>query len=570
MQGLLTNQIAYADRSSVKAIFRADSRDLLAPVCHATVTAEGASGGREHPWAYWGQLWGEHWWVLEVDPLSVGRYRIETRDTRGMNWFQTIEVRRRPYWKLSIQHVALGQFERRAMIPTVPGQGWLDCGAHLSEANSHAVALYGMCQLWQNRRADMEPTEQERLLQQIRYGSRYFLFLAEEAQKHGMPRGTYVHEPVHAHVWLLADSLEIGVALCQALTVLTESDPPPTDLISQLQTNLRENLCFLAKNRVDVVEQMLAGLPPSPPDGGVQLRVFSRHTHAWDEDTPPPNAWSTRELLLLLQLLLSADSILGMDSTDEILRVADEIMERWVETDPHRAPGTPSCYFIPFPGIDQPEVAWCHHSVGRDTGGVFPHFVMPLWELAERYPNHPQARRWRGRVEQFVDGYLQPAFSASPFGLLPNTWKREQGWLFFAGLWHGMNASYALLAMQAFILARKLDRPWLNEMGRAQLDWIAGLNVGLTQDSQMGCLMTNRDIPNGIAQPVSMIFGEGQDWAGSWRTIRGSICNGFSRGRQFFFDVEPTLAEDRPDGFTDEDWITHGGAWLAALAHTDL
>jgi hypothetical protein len=63
-----------------------------------------------------------------------------------------------------------------------------------------------------------------------------------------------------------------------------------------------------------------------------------------------------------------------------------------------------------------------------------------------------------------------------------------------------------------------------------------------------------------------MIYGVGRRYAGSWRTIRGSICNGFSRGQQFHFDVEPQLSEDRPEAFTDEDWITHGGAWLAALA----
>jgi len=48
--------------------------------------------------------------------------------------------------------------------------------------------------------------------------------------------------------------------------------------------------------------------------------------------------------------------------------------------------------------------------------------------------------------------------------------------------------------------------------------------------------------------------------------IRGSICNGFSTGEQFRFDVAATRANDGPFTFTDEDWVTHAGDWLSAMA----
>ena len=70
----------------------------------------------------------------------------------------------------------------------------------------------------------------------------------------------------------------------------------------------------------------------------------------------------------------------------------------------------------------------------------------------------------------------------------------------------------------------------------------------------------------GEALPHSLIYGIGARWGGSWLAVRGAIGNGFSMGAQFKFDVAPTVANDGPSTFTDEDWITHAGAWLSALA----
>jgi hypothetical protein len=63
-----------------------------------------------------------------------------------------------------------------------------------------------------------------------------------------------------------------------------------------------------------------------------------------------------------------------------------------------------------------------------------------------------------------------------------------------------------------------------------------------------------------------MIHGVGRRWAGGFAAFRGAICNGFSAGEAFIFDVAATRENDAPSAFTDEDWITHSGAWLSALA----
>jgi len=519
----------------------------------------------EGEWNRWGPLWEAHWWTAETTAPAPGTYTLSTLDTDGRTWSQPIEVGRRPYFERSFEHVGLGQFERRSKIPTAPGHGWIDCGAHLSEANSHAGALFGMVEFLRERSDALTTSDRARLLAQIRIGADYFLFLADEAQRRGMPPGTYQHEPVGPSTWLVQDSLQAGVALCRAIPVFRQAGD--SAFAARLLDTVQASYAFVRRDPETVMREMLAQLPVFAPQEDIHLRTFSRHTHALDEEIAPPVEWTTQELRLLLQFQLDLDPLVDEDLSQEQFGSVEAILERW-----RGGTGTdgPTGWFVPFAGVDQPEVAWTHHSVGRDTGGVFPHDVLPLLTFAQRHSGHPLAARSRACVEDFVQRYLAPARTANPFGLLPRTWKAGEGWLHFAGLWHGMNASYALMAMQCFQLARALDKPWLADFGRAQLDWIAGLNCGLTDASQSGCIMTHRDVPADAALPVSLIWGVGRDWAGSWRTIRGSICNGFSRGKQFMFDAEPTVAQDRPDALTDEDWISHAGAWLAALAHSDL
>lgn len=570
--GLLNNQVAYDSHQPVKVIFRSDSLNALNSPSHVTFRKEDSPDEHETcDWKYWGELWGDHWWTATTEKLSVGDYKLETVDSSGRKWTEPLTVSDKPYWKFSIEHIALGQFERRSMIPTAPGHGWQDCGAHLSEANSHAVSLYGMALIWKKRRSEMEESEQERLLNQIRIGGKYCLFLAEEAKKLGYPEGTYVHEPLFSHCWLLSDSLQIGVAALLAAELLLERGGTDVELAKELIKNAQVNAAFIRSNESTIIDEMKSGLIEFPPNEQVHLRQFSRHAHAVDHDIPLPSTWATRDLLLWLQFQLLLETVTGESLESEMYETARSVGSRFVKNKSSSSDSSaPACYFVPYPDFEQPEVGWCHHSVGMDTAGVFPHFTIPLWELAKRYPNHPESQNCRQMVLDFLDGYLRPAFQASPFGLLPNTWKKDQGWMFYAGLWHGMNSSYALLAMQCYYYAAELKESWLSDMARAQLEWIAGLNCGLTAESIYGCTMYHRDVEPGGVLPVSMIQGVGNRFAGSWRTIRGSICNGFSRGRQFQFDVEPVLSEDRPDAFTDEDWITHSGAWLAALAYTEL
>jgi hypothetical protein len=82
---------------------------------------------------------------------------------------------------------------------------------------------------------------------------------------------------------------------------------------------------------------------------------------------------------------------------------------------------------------------------------------------------------------------------------------------------------------------------------------------------KQGCVVYSTDLPDVVALPASMICHIGERWAGTWFQTRGVICNGFSTGEQFKYDVEPKKENDGPFSLTDEDWIPHSAGWLTGL-----
>ena len=98
------------------------------------------------------------------------------------------------------------------------------------------------------------------------------------------------------------------------------------------------------------------------------------------------------------------------------------------------------------------------------------------------------------------------------------------------------------------------------------LQWICGLNAGITKRSIDGCMFWREEVPDREAIAYSQISGIGSRWTGNWTGIRGTIPNGFDVNPQFELVVEPKKEIDEPLLYTDEDWIPHGAAFVAGLS----
>ena len=273
----------------------------------------------------------------------------------------------------------------------------------------------------------------------------------------------------------------------------------------------------------------------------------------------------TRDLLMMMWGALELFRASGLRGyRDRAVGLAREVLERQVKESERE--GEFYGHFRTFASAGFTEKANVHHDVGHDTGATFPHYLVPLIEMAGVWKDHHDAGLWRQAVLDFAHGYFLPACSANPFFLPPEGYFAGEGLLTFCGPWHGINTSYGFAAALAVRLEQFTGDSAFRNIAVGNLQWIAGLHSGVTRESFEGCVKWHDEVPEGEAVSYSQIWGVGRRSVGCWTNIRGTIPNGFDTNPQFRLEVVPSVENDIPRLYTDEDWIPHGAGWITAPA----
>ncbi|MEM6394397.1 MAG: hypothetical protein AAF797_16645, partial [Planctomycetota bacterium] len=531
-KGLLYSQLGY------------DAGDEL-----RVVVRNGAEGGGvcrlegpvvlERALESWGELWGSRWQVASFgDDVPAGIYRVEACGMSGEGLVVGEGRLMRPW-----REMALDNFERRTLMPP-DGPAWNDCGGHMQEAYSHALAVLGLLDLYEHT-----GEERGRLGGQCRHGLTYLARLQDLAQERGHPDGSLSHDTVRQRdVLLIPNAAKAAACWARAWRVLDGAE--------------QERAVW--RRRAERAASYVLNAEPHGAHG------FVRHGHGLPPDWCVPRVHRTTDMLAVLWAWVELGEL------DRALALADEVIARQVPVERGES-GLFGHFYTFCADHGLTERAWSHCIASDDEGGMvfgsdggqaMPHAVLPIALLLRRYPEHPRAESWRKSLESFVTGFLLPACRLNPFGILPLGYVQGEGWLHFAGPWHGFNAVYGWTAALALELAKDLpsDAAELRQTAVNNLQWVAGLNAGLTRDAAAACVFLTFDeqeLPAGVAVPVSMIQGFGARSVGGWTTLRGNVANGFAVGEQFKFDVPVTAAEDGPHAYTDEEWIPHAAAYLA-------
>ncbi|MBK1878730.1 glycoside hydrolase family 9 protein [Pelagicoccus mobilis] len=541
-KGLLYSQIGYDLGGPKQAFFRAPDRKDLPP-CPLF-----AINGQDFEASYWGEIWRHHWWVLDFTTFGEGDYTISIEDSSGRTWESSlIEIRERKLWDTCLETMGLTQFEERSLRARNQ-VGWKDCGATLRELCSHAIAIIGLCELYEIGFENMTPEQNKRLAKQIIQGCEYVARCQDRAEAIGLPKGSFVHE-INTHPFIVqTDIAQAIVALSYASRLLVDYYPEES---KEYLRRARRGYGFVEKE-----------FKPTGPVG------FSHINHGAPEGFEPPSDWMTRELMMQLWACLELwHSGAEEKYMREGQRLANRIVSRQIAKGEADEEGGFWGHFRTFDDSPFTEKANIHHHIGHDTGGVFPNYVLPLLRAANRWGHLPESKTWIQAVHDFAVGYLKPACESNPFKILPVGYFRGEGLLTFCGPWHGINATYAWNALLASHLERETGDEAFRDISVANLQWIAGLNVGLTSDMFESSFRFEADIPPGEAHPYSHIDSIGTNHVKAWSRIKGSVCNGISVNPQFTQDIPSTKENDHPAQYTDEDWIPHGAAWIGALAH---
>ncbi len=542
--GLLVSQIGYDLDEQKHAVFRHSLRNGFPDAAEfALVDLQTDKTVFTGSSQYWGEIWGAYWWILDFTPCSLSgafAFQIQTAD---QHYEEEIRIGENLLWNETVETVALKQFEQRAEMAR-NGIGWKDCGADWREANSHAASIIGLCDLQNIGYEWLGRENADRLMDQIIHGCDYLCLCQQRAADLGLPDGALAHElPNHA-VIIPQDQGQAVVALSKAARLVYEVD--------------RERGMLYLDAAACAYDFLIHQCQPS------RLGNFSHLSHGAPKEYLP-NGFMTNDLIMMawggVELYASGCT----EYQNDAIAIMEQILARQVPES--AAEDGLFGHFYTFDDHAFTEKAFMHHHVGHDTGVMFSHYVAPLLRMVELWGEHPHAKQWRKALKDFAFGYFLPACQRNPFNLMPNGIFTDEGLLSFCGPWHGFNGCYGFAASLAAQFLNFFDDERFRAVATGNLQWLAGLNAGITAESLTACQFWREEIPEGEVRSFSQIYGIGKQWAQSWSKIPGSIPNGFATNLQFQLKVEPRRENDAPRYYTDEDWIPHAGGFLSGLAN---
>ncbi|MDQ8205592.1 hypothetical protein [Pelagicoccus sp. SDUM812003] len=546
-RGLLISQIGYELGGSKRLVYRGPKGSLGEGAVFEVLGADGPVFlGKLQGF---GPCWGSYWWIGDFSSLDeCGAYTVALRDGDVVVDEAATRIGEDLLYRETWEAVSVGQAERRQwMIES--RLGWFDAGMLWQEANSHAAYLLGLCDMRELRGGELSQGTIRRLDRQIATGCSYLSHLQDLAAEANLGEGCLVHQSFKFdRVVLTADVSKAAAAWARSAAVVDEQ---------RYQAERRE---WSERSRKAL--RWLEDPQPTEPS------VFNRFAYGVGEQEHEPAGWATTDILMMLE---AEWFLAGGVVTEASVRWARELRTRQVKQE--ESEDGYYGMFRQYGNSTATVKAWTH---GMLEGGVLPtdlgntlgFYLFPLLRMVRSRSGHPDESPWRETLRDFAYGFFLPGCCRNPFSLCPNGHFAGQGAVAFAGLWHGCNAIYGIAAALAREFAQLFNDDAFRAIADANLQWIAGLNAGLTSNALASCILFQADVPESKAVPVSMIQGIGSRTAGSWLNVRGSICNGFSVGEQFSWDVPATSEDDGPHRFTDEDWITHAGGWLMGVARS--
>lgn len=549
--GLLYSQIGYEQGKPVRIIVRLPKENLLnrEAICRLLPVKPGKD--YQAPLVYWGEIWKSHWWVAGFNGIEdPGEWNIEIyNDKISVLRAKGLIVARDILWDKTIELAALDMLERRVHFTKV-GAGWQDAGTLWVESCSQSAMIIALTELIERCDERLGKEFKERIYRQITVGCDYLVMTQNKAKELGFPAGAMCHD-LHGHEKdiLPHDAAKAVVALSRAARYLPDSFRKKKEAY---------------QSAADLAFSWLHN--KARPMGSYGLSLFQRGLP--QETIIPPDEWQTRQLVTHCWAALELFRNGQEDKKATAVEFARQIMAMQIKQD--QAECGFYGHFREYKSLAHSEKSWIHgiinnNEFGADMGGFYPNYLVPLVTLIKMWPDHEDAPKWKDTLHDFAFGYLIPACEMNPFYIVPQGIFGKEGPVWFCGTFHGTNAIYGFTAALALELAELFDEKKLTEIAYGNLQWLAGLNGGITTDNLRACMVYSTDIPEGIALPASMLCGVGRHWAGSWFATRGVICNGFSTGKQFVYDTEPVKDNDGPFSLTDEDWIPHTAGWLTGL-----
>jgi len=542
--GILSSQVGYDMGEVIRIMVRSDDSDFLSLNAKYTLVDDEGNPCLEGQIKKWGNKWNSFWWIIDMEGIKKpGNYIVNIKDNGNSMASEALEIGEHLLWNKCFRIMVFENLKIRSEQART-GKGWKDCGSDLQEFSSHVVAIDCLCDIYEIGSCFITPDEQLQLIGCILKGSEYLIHLQDKAEKLGLGKGCVIHEDRQTDI-VTGNVAKAAMIFARIAGLLKDKDPG------------------LSRDLLNRAVMAFSWIEKNGPVINNEEQIFYPHVHGAPSGSLPPNdQWMTRDLVMMLRASVELFNAGEPDYKNKALNYADKIMKRQVSESENEDGLYGHFYtyddFKAFGGIKFTEKAnihcgaWSREGRIYNKGGHYPHFLMPFLEMIKLWPDNEDITRWKKCLSDFAYGYFLPACRTSPFLILPSGYYRNEGLLHFSSWYHAHNKIYPFAAILALEFQRFFNDEQFREIAVGNLQWIAGLNCGIP----------NEDTSKYLS--VSMISGIGSRFRGSWTNIPGSVCNGFSAGKQFRINP-PSAKDDLPLYFNDEDYIAHTIPFIAAL-----
>lgn len=460
-----------------------------------------------------GQKWNKYWWKIDFSNcITVGSYYL-TVETEKKVLFESkkelpVIIGENLLWNKTWYETALAHLHIRDSLSYKPEGGWKDCGSTLQEVSSHIIMLNALCDLIELRKDKLSQTHRR-------------------------------------EVYEIRENLKV-----------VTGNVAKTAMIFARISRIIKDVDFALS--AEYLERSIKSYNWISKYGPV-LHWDNSDNFAITHGAPygmkkPPKEWMTRDLVMMLWASLELYKCGETEYMKNCIDYAQKIKDRQVIKE--NAEGGLYGHFYTYDSYDFTEKAnihcgaWNANYKAYNQGGHFPHYLIPLIEMIDLWPDNPNVESWKQCVHSFAFNYFIPATHQNPFNILPAGYYKNEGLLNWSGWYHGHNKIFgyaAGLAMEFYSLYN--DERFI-EIATGNLYWIAGLHSGFHEN--------NPDFS------ASMIVGIGNRSKNDWDAMVGTIINGFEADAQFRLK-RPSKETDLPLKFGDEGGIHHPAGWISGL-----
>ncbi len=405
--GILSSQLGYELGYPIRVMIRSNQCDYLSnDAIFDVVNMENESvlSGQVEKW---GKKWKSHWWIADLSQLKhQGCYivKIENRDHLILT-SDTIEIGRDLPWTKCFQTIAFDFLQSRSEQART-GKGWRDCGSNLQEFSSHMVAVDGLCDILNTNNSILTQNEKVHIIGQIQIGSEYLAHLQDKADSLGFGIGPVIHEDRDTDV-VTGNVLKASMIFAKVAQILKQVD---SQLSSEYLDRAKHAFVWIEKNGpiINQEEQLFFSSVHGAPQGA----------------SPPKDQWMTRDLVMMISAAVEIFKMGDKEYKEKAIRLARQVAKRQVPQDENEGGFHGHFYtyddYTEYGNIKFTEKAnihcgaWSREGRIYNKGGHYPHYLIPLIEMINMWPSHPDSDLWRQTLHDFAYGYFLPASKESP------------------------------------------------------------------------------------------------------------------------------------------------------------